>query len=133
VAKYRLIEGYRERHGLDWSDARLRDLDIQYSDMRPDKGLAWRVGLETLIDEEAAHEATTKPPVDTRAYFRGRCIDKFPGEVVAANWDSMVFDVGSDALRRVPMMEPMRGTEAHVGNLFDECDSALELLRRLGS
>ena len=133
VAKYRLVEGYRERHGLDWNDARLRALDIQYSDMRPDKGLAWRVGLETLVDEEASLEATTKPPVDTRAYFRGRCIDKFPGQVVAANWDSMVFDVGSDALRRVPMMEPMRGTEAHVGNLFDECDSALELLRRLGS
>ena len=133
VAKYRLLDGYRERHGLDWGDSRLRAMDIQYSDLRPDKGLAWRVGLETLVDEDAAHRATTMPPVDTRAYFRGRCIDSFPGQVVAANWDSMVFDVGADSLRRVPMMEPMRGTEAHVGSLFDECDSALELLRRLGS
>jgi proteasome accessory factor A len=57
----------------------------------------------------------------------------FPDAVVAANWDSIVFDVGGDALRRVPMMEPMRGTEAHVGTLFDESDSAAELLRRLGN
>ena len=46
--------------------------------------------------------------------------------------DSIVFDIGTDALRRVPMMEPMR-TQAHVGTLFDECETAAELLRRLGT
>ena len=133
VAKFRLLEGYRERHGLAWSDPKLRAMDIQYSDMRPDKGLAWRVGLEQLVSDAEAIAAISEPPADTRAYFRGRCIDTFPDQVVAANWDSLVFDVGSDALRRVPMMEPMRGTRAHVGTLFDECESAAELLRRLGT
>ncbi len=133
VAKYRLLNGYRERHELPWSDARLRAMDIQYSDMRPDKSLAARVGLETIVDDAEALAATTEPPHDTRAFFRGRCLQKFPAAVVAANWDSLVFDVGTDALRRVPMMEPLRGTEAHVGTLFDECDSAAELLRRLGN
>ena len=133
VAKFRLLEGYRERHGLAWSDAKLRAMDIQYTDMRPDKGLAWRVGLEQLVSDAEAIGAISEPPADTRAYFRGRCIDTFPEQVVAANWDSLVFDVGSDALRRVPMMEPMRGTRAHVGTLFDECESAAELLRRLGT
>jgi proteasome accessory factor A len=52
---------------------------------------------------------------------------------VAANWDSLVFDVGSDPLRRVPMLEPLRGTEEMVGRLIDESDSAAELLRRLGA
>ena len=133
VAKYRLLDGYRERHGVGWDDARLRVMDIQYHDMRPDKGLAARVGLERLVDEADAEAATVDPPRDTRAYFRGRCLQRFPDNVVAANWDSLVLDVGADALRRVPMMEPMRGTEAHVASLFDECDSAAELLRRLGS
>jgi len=133
VAKFRLLEGYRERHGLEWSDAKLRAMDIQYTDMRPDKGLAWRVGLERLVTDAEAIAAIDEPPADTRAYFRGRCIDTFPEQVVAANWDSLVFDIGSDALRRVPMMEPMRGTRAHVGTLFDECESAAELLRRLGT
>lgn len=133
VAKYRLIDGYRERHDLDWDDARLRAMDIQYSDMRPDKSLSARVGLETLVDDADAAIAATEPPHDTRAFFRGRCLQKFPDAVVAANWDSLVFDIGTEALRRVPMMEPLRGTEAHVGTLFEECDSAAELLRRLGN
>ena len=132
VAKYRLVEGYRERHGLDWGDARLRAIDIQYSDLRPGKGLAWRAGLERLVDDSAAAAATTEPPHDTRAYFRGKCVEHYPQQVVAANWDSIVFDVGGDSLRRVPMMEPMRGTAAHVGNLFDEAGSALDMLGRLG-
>ena len=58
----------------------------------------------------------TEPPPDTRAYFRGRCLQRWPDDIVAANWDSLVFDVGGDPLRRVPMMEPLRGTEAHVGS-----------------
>ena len=40
----------------------------------------------------------TDPPTTTRAYFRGRCLQKFPDDVVAANWDSLVFDVGRDPL-----------------------------------
>jgi Pup amidohydrolase len=133
VAKYRLIDGYRERHDLDWNDARLRAMDIQYSDLRPEKSLSARVGLLALVDDGDAARAMTEPPHDTRAFFRGRCLQRFPDAVVAANWDSVVFDIGTDALRRVPMMEPLRGTEAHVGTLFDECSSAAELLRRLGS
>jgi proteasome accessory factor A len=75
----------------------------------------------------------TQPPESTRAYFRGRCLQKFPDEIVAANWDSMVFDVGSDPLRRVPMMEPLRGTAEHVASLIDESETAVELLGRLGA
>ena len=133
VAKLRLLEGFRERHGLAWEDARLRALDIQYHDLRPDRSLAARAGLEALVDDAEAELAMTEPPGDTRAFFRGRCLQRFAAEVVAANWDSIVFDVGEGSLRRVSMTEPMRGTVAHVGAMFDECGSAMELLRRLGS
>ena len=37
VAKHRLIDGYRERHGLDWDDARLAAMDLQYHDLRPER------------------------------------------------------------------------------------------------
>ena len=77
--------------------------------------------------------AVTEPPTSTRAYFRGRCLAKYPEEIVAANWDSIVFDVGREPLRRVPMMEPLRGTADHVARLIDESDTAVELLERLGS
>ncbi|HEX4822266.1 MAG TPA: depupylase/deamidase Dop [Acidimicrobiales bacterium] len=133
VAKYRMIDGYRERHGLRWDDARLAAMDLQYHDLRADKGLASRVGLEQLTTEAEVERAMTEPPPDTRAYFRGRCLQRWGDSIVAANWDSLVFDIGGDPLRRVPMMEPMRGTEAHVGRLIDECSTAAELLERLGS
>ena len=133
VAKLRLLQGLQDRHGLDFDDARMRAVDIQYHDLRPSKSLAARAGLETLVDEADAVAAMTEPPPDTRAFFRGRCLQRFAAEVVAANWDSIVFDVGEGSLRRVSMTEPARGTAAHVGEVFDGCESAMELLRRLGS
>ncbi len=132
VAKYRLLNGYRERHGIGWDHPRMHAMDIQYHDMRPEKSLSARVGLETLVSEHEALTGVSEPPADTRAYFRGECLRRFASNVVAANWDSMVFDVGTDSLRRVPMMEPMRGTREHMARLFEESDSAAELLRRLG-
>jgi Pup amidohydrolase len=133
VAKRRLVDGYAERHAVTPGSSRLKAIDLQYHDMRPDRGLATRAGLETLVDPVDVDRATTEPPTSTRAYFRGRCLAKYPDEIVAANWDSIVFDVGREPLRRVPMMEPLRGTAEHVARLIDESDSAVELLERLGS
>jgi proteasome accessory factor A len=131
VAKHQIIDGYRERHGLEWSDPRLAAMDLQYHDLRSERSLADRVRLERLTDDASVIEATTEPPHDTRAYFRGKCLQKWASHVVAANWDSMVFDVGEDPLRRVPMMEPSRGTADHVATLLEECETPAELLERL--
>ncbi len=133
VAKQRLVQGYAERHGARPGDARLKALDLQYHDMRPGKCLAQKVGLATLTDAAAVNRAMTHPPETTRAYFRGRCLAKWPDAIIAANWDSMVFDVGRDPLRRVPMAEPLRGTAASVASLIDESDTPGELLARLGA
>jgi proteasome accessory factor A len=132
VAKHRVIDGYRERHGLRWDDARLAAMDLQYHDLRPSKSLAARVGLEQIAGDDEIERAISEPPPETRAYFRGRCLQRWPQSIVAANWDSLVFDVGGDPLRRVPMMEPLRGTKAHVGSLIDGCESAADLLQKLG-
>jgi len=133
VAKRRVVQGYAERHGAAPDDARLKALDLQYHDLRADRCLALKVGLDVLVDPADVHEATTMPPTTTRAYFRGRCLAKWPDDVVAANWDSMVFDVGRDPLRRVPMMEPLRGTAESVQRLIDESNTPAELLAKLGA
>jgi proteasome accessory factor A len=133
VAKYRMFNGFRERHDCGWDDARLAAMDLQYHDLRPEKSLARRLKLQRITTDEEVEAAITNPPPDTRAYFRGRCLEKFPSDIVAANWDSLVFDIGADPLRRVPMMEPMRGTKANVGELLDRVESAAELLAELGS
>jgi len=133
VAKLRVLEGLQERHGLTWRDAKVRLFDLQYHDIRAGKSLADRVGLERISNDAEVERAMTEPPDTTRAYFRGRCLQKWSESIVAANWDSLVFDVGADPLRRVPMMEPLRGTAAHVASLLDECRTPSELLERLGS
>ena len=132
VAKYRILSGYRERHGLEWGDHRLDALALQYHDVRPERSLAARAGLRRITNDAEVIRAMTEPPTDTRAYFRGRCLQRWASQVVAANWDSIVFDVGQESLRRVPMMEPLRGTRAHVGTLVDESATPAELLARLG-
>jgi proteasome accessory factor A len=133
VAKYRMISGYRERHGLGWRDPKLLAMDLQYHDVRPERSLYARAGMERMLSPEAVHEAMSEPPTTTRAYFRGRCLQRWPQAIAAANWDSLVFDLGHDPLRRVPMMEPLRGTAAHVDQLLERCNTPAELLEQLGS
>ncbi|MBT4983766.1 MAG: proteasome accessory factor PafA2 [Ilumatobacter sp.] len=132
VAKRRIVDGYSDRYDLKPGAQRLKAIDLQYHDMRADKCLALRAGLDTIVTDAEARAAMTEPPESTRAYFRGRCLEKFPDDIVAANWDSLVFDIGRDPLRRVPMMEPLRGTADHVGTLIDTSATARELLDRLG-
>jgi proteasome accessory factor PafA2 len=133
VAKYRVIDGYRQRHGLDWDDPKLAAMDLQYHDLRPEKSLYSRMGMERLFDRPTVERATTEPPESTRAYFRGKCLQRWAAQIAAANWDSMVFDLGGDPLRRIPMMEPLRGTRVHVEKLLEGCSGPAELLERLGS
>lgn len=132
LAKHRMLSAYRERHGLGWDDPKLAALALQYHDLRPDRSLAARLGLVRLTSDDEVTEAMTEPPPDTRAYFRGRCLQRWADSVVAANWDSVVFDIGEESLRRVPMMEPMRGTRAHVGTVIDESADPAQLIARLG-
>ncbi len=133
VAKRRLVDGFADRHGVAPGSPKLKAIDLQYHDLRPDRGLAARAGLATIIEPGDVERSMTQPPTTTRAYFRGRCLSKYPGEIVAANWDSIVFDIGREPLRRVPMMEPLRGTADHVARLINESDTAAQLLERLGS
>ncbi|MGC8509702.1 MAG: depupylase/deamidase Dop [Acidimicrobiales bacterium] len=131
VAKRRLVDGYRERYELASTHARLRAIDLQYHDLRPEKSLAARVGLREIVSREAIREAVHKPPATTRAYFRGECVARYPDAVTAANWDSLVFDLGHGPLQRVPMMDPLRGTAALTQDLLDKCQTADALLAAL--
>jgi proteasome accessory factor PafA2 len=122
VAKLALLEGYRQRDGLGWGAPRLTAIDIQWSDVRSDRGLANRMSatgrFEQLVTDEEVTAAMTTPPEDTRAWFRGACLERFPNQVVAASWDSVIVEVpGQSTLQRIPMMEPLRGTKAAVGEL----------------
>ena len=136
-AKLRMLSAFRHRDGLDWNDPKLAMAALQYHDTDPRKGLAYRLEqrgmLRRLFTDEDLDRATADPPTETRAYFRGRCVEQFSESLVAANWDSLVFDVGEESLKRVPMMEPLRGTKALVGELLDASTRATDLLGALGA
>jgi proteasome accessory factor A len=131
-AKLRLLEGYRARDGLSWGDSRLHLVDLQYSDVRPEKGLYNRLvargSMKRLLTDDEVARAMTAPPSDTRAFFRGECVRRYPAQVAAASWDSVVFDLGRENLVRIPTMEPLRGTRDHVGALFEASATAQELV-----
>ena len=44
---------------------------------------------------------------------------------------SVIFDLGGDSLVRIPTLEPLRGSKAHVGALLDSVDSAVALVEQL--
>ena len=83
VAKLAVLEGYRERDSLGWGDPRLKAVDLQWSDVRADRGLAHRLvatgRLEVLVDEADVRRAVEEPPNDTRAWFRGHLPAALPG------------------------------------------------------
>ena len=136
VAKLSVLEGYRERDSLGWGDPRLRAIDIQWSDVRSDRGLAHRLAatgrVEVLVPEAEAAAAMDAAPEDTRAWFRGACLRKFPESVVAASWDSLIVEVpGERSLQRIPLLEPLRGTKDAVGDLVDGASDIRSLLESL--
>ncbi|MGB6126793.1 MAG: depupylase/deamidase Dop [Gordonia sp. (in: high G+C Gram-positive bacteria)] len=133
-AKLRLLEGFRTREGLGWASSRLHLIDLQYSDVRLDKGLYNRLvargSMKRLTTEEQVMRAVHTPPESTRAYFRGEAVRRFGAEIAAASWDSVIFDLGRDSLIRIPMNEPLRGTAEHVKDLLEDAATAAELVER---
>lgn len=134
IAKRAIIEGYRARDGAQWDDPRLAAVDIQYADLRADKGLARvmqaRGRMRTLFTEVDVADAVTQPPRDTRAFFRGRCMREYTNDIAAASWDSVIFDMG-DAFRRVPTNDARKGTAALTEALFERHLPAADFIAAL--
>jgi proteasome accessory factor A len=133
VAKRELLLAYMDRHSCGWKDPRVAALALQYHDLRPDKSVFRRLDMRTLVDPSDVATAVSEPPLGTRAWFRGKCLARWPDAVVTANWDSLVFDIGADPLRRVPMMDPLKGTAELIGELLAMSTGPADLLHRLNS
>jgi proteasome accessory factor A len=135
VIKKSMIESFMQRKGLDWQSSRVSMLDLQYHDSRPDKGLYSMLerqgrALRIVTDEEITAAIHT-PPEDTRAYFRGECLRRYPTEVFGVNWDSISFADGDEPIKRVMMAEPLKGSRKHVEELLDRSLTAKDLMTHL--
>ena len=135
VAKRQMIHAYMDRKGCPWSDPRIALLDLQYHDMRPDKGLYYTLEqsnrIDRLLRDEEIHWAEQEAPVNTRAYFRGACLKRFPEHVYGMSWTSVLFDQGQDSIKRIPLMDPSRGTQALTQELLEGVSTVEELLTNL--
>jgi proteasome accessory factor A len=135
VIKRDLIENYRTKHQLEWTNSRIAMIDLQYHDIRPGKGLFYKLeesdAVERIVSDDEITKAIHDPPTDTRAYFRGMCLQRYSEDIVSASWDSVLFDLKEGPLKKIFMLEPLRGTEAMVRHLLDESPTARDLLRNI--
>ena len=123
VAKYQLLNAMRTRHKLSWDDAKLAMLDLQWADLRHHKGLyhtlVARGAIRTLVSEEQIQQAMHFPPTTTRAWTRGRLIDRFGAHLAGVSWDSvLVRPFRSGPIQRFHLMEPLAGTQDHHDGLL---------------
>ena len=135
VIKKKLIERTMGRKGLGWTDARVVEMDFRYHDIRPERGLYYLLEREAavdrlLTDDEIGH-FVQDPPEDTRAYFRSMCLRKYREHISHANWDVLTFEVGEHREKKVPLVDPLKGTKEHVKELLDSSPDAKVLLDKL--
>lgn len=113
VTKKWLLTAFVEEEGLAWDDPWLRSLDLEYHSIDLDNGLFYELqkdgAVRQLVAERTVQDAIEAPPHDTRAYVRGRAMEKFGDQVVSAQWDSLTFGVnGSErTLSLHPLVEPV--------------------------
>lgn len=136
VAKWQLLEGYRAKEGLDWDHPKLALIDVQYHDVRPEKGVFYKLEkagrIRRMTTDAEVEAAVLNPPDGTRAYLRAVAVTRLADELVAASWDSLVLDAGDYGIVRLPMSEPLKGTRELLADRLDGVDTAEGLLQALG-
>lgn len=135
VAKLALLEGYRTREDLAWDDPKLALIDVQYSDVRREKGLFHRLEsagrIRRITTDEQVERAVEQAPAQTRAFLRGGVIERFAPSVAAASWDSVVLERADGSLVRLALRDPLGHTRDRVGDALHGAGSADDLIERL--
>lgn len=123
IIKYRLLDAYATRHGLDLGDARLAQLDLAYHDIDPDRGvhhLLQRSGrIARVVTDAAIAEAVDVPPQTTRAKLRGdfvRTAREYSRDVTV---DWVHLKINDEAQRTVLCKDPFRSADERVDRLID--------------
>lgn len=135
VAKLQLLNGFAGR-GVAWNDAKMRTIDLQYSDIDRKRSLHSRLvdagRMERLFTDAEVSAAVDQPPSDTRAWLRGYCIQHFGANILTANWDNLVFQLPNGELSRVPMMTPHGSTKSELEARVIGASNVTELVAALG-
>ncbi len=95
VAKYNLLNAFREEEGLRWTDPHVQSLDLAYHNVDPEQGLYYGLAqagaMRRLVTDGRAEAAMSCPPADTRAFIRGLFVERFGSSVRSIGWNGIAF------------------------------------------
>jgi len=136
VLKLWIMNRYREGQNVTWGHPLLTVLDLQYHNIDGQEGIFYRTEdqgfTERLLTKDEIARFAYAAPDNTRAWFRGKCLEKFPEEIYLVNWEVVGFDQG-DIYRVVPLLNPLKGTRDQYQKIFDQSRNARELIALLES
>ncbi|CAM3954998.1 Pup--protein ligase [Janibacter anophelis] len=122
IIKYRLLDSYAAKHGLDIADPRLAQLDLAYHDINPRRGVhhvLQRAGkaARVVTDEDIAAAVDT-PPQTTRARLRGEFVRtaREHGRDVTVDWVHL--KINDEAQRTVLCKDPFKAVDERVDRLL---------------
>ncbi|KRE36957.1 Pup--protein ligase [Janibacter sp. Soil728] len=123
VIKYRLLDAYAAKHGLDIADPRLAQLDLAYHDIDRRRGVhhvlqrAGRIARVVTDDDIAA--AVDTPPQTTRARLRGEFVRtaREYGRDVTVDWVHL--KINDEAQRTVLCKDPFAAVDERVDRLME--------------
>ena len=141
VTKKWMLDSFASSEGLDWEDPKdrswLQSQDLEYHNIDPDEGLYLLLEAQgdtpRLVDDEGVTRAVVHPPAATRAYFRGRVLEKFGAAVRSLNWDSIELETEGKVVV-VDLKSCVDGeTLRYYNHTLDESSTVEELLFGLSS
>jgi len=124
VIKYKLIEAYRERHGLALGDPQVQLVDLQYHDVSRERGMFYKLEkrnrAQRICDDESIEMARREPPQTTRARLRGEFIRRARERRRDVTVDWVHLKVNDQAQRTVLCKDPFAATDERVERLMQQ-------------
>ncbi|WP_460446628.1 Pup--protein ligase [Angustibacter aerolatus] len=122
VMKYRLVERYRAKHGLELSSPRVAQLDLAYHDIHRRRGLYYllqRAGrAERVATDLEVFEAKSVPPQTTRAKLRGDFVRRAQEQRRDFTVDWVHLKLNDQAQRTVLCKDPFASVDERVERLI---------------
>lgn len=122
MIKYRLLQAFRERHSCALDDPSVHMLDLQYHDIRRDRGLYFKMearGLvQRIVTDMKITDAMTNPPQTTRAKLRGDFIRRAKERKRDFTVDWVHLKLNDQAQRTVLCRDPFKSVDERVEKLI---------------
>ena len=133
VIKERLLKTLQKKHGLDPMDIACQAHALAYHNNNPEKSIYHRLLNEgrimRIVKEKEIVRMVQTAPSDTRAWFRGALITRYPSCIIDIGWDYVLFDNGI----WLDLKDPCQGNEQQIAPLLTD-DPPFEIfLKRLNN